>query len=201
MDMEVIYAINEVVSKLNELRSDMHELILTVKNPDRQQPQFQQGNPWPQAQPMPSQQQPKSPRADGYSSVYPNAMQPTGYEHPYGAVRGPQGKPHLRILGGRPIYFKSTLNTESPIDMATVPDSIRKAKEELVASGAVLYEMNIGTHNDTVSIVADLSKVMPCDQMVSKLPESMEMIAHLMYMLLTGHSATLTIIHNEARLM
>ena len=56
MDIEVVYAINEVVSKLNELRSDMHELILTVRNPDRQQPQCQQGYPWPQAQPMTSQQ-------------------------------------------------------------------------------------------------------------------------------------------------
>jgi len=158
------------------------------------------GIPTPQQICQPNAMTNMPPRADGYSSVYQNAMPPTGHEHPYGAARGSQGKPQPRLLG-RPIYFKSTLNIESPIDMATVPDSIRKAKEELVASGVVLYEMNIGAHNDAVSIVADLSKVTPCDSMVSELPESMEMLAHLMYIVLTGHSATLTIIHNEARPM
>jgi len=172
MDNEVVYAINEVVSKLNELRSDMHELILTVRNPDRQQPQFQQGNPWPQAQPMTSQQQPMSPpHCDPQMSFY---MPPF-----------PSPASHRVSIRSRSIIKVGTAHDEVSASLAAV-------RNELKAKAAMIHNVDTDIRGNHVRLYIECQNF---DKDLN-LSSVLERFAHYVYAMMTGTDKELIIRYN-----
>jgi len=172
MNKEVVYAINEVVSKLNELRSDMHELILAVKNPDRQQPQFQQGYPWPQAQPMTSQQQPKSP---------PHFEPQMSFDMPI--FPSPVG--HRVSIRSRPIIKVGTAYDEISASLATV-------RNELKAKAATIHNVDTDIRGNHVRLYIECQNF---DKDLN-LSSVLERFAHYVYAMMTGTDNELIIRYN-----